>query len=171
MPADTRFYGKYRGVVLNNADPMGRGRIMAQVPDVMQLLPTTWAEPCLPVAGIQQGIFVVPSVGSGVWLEFEHGDPDYPIWTGGWWSTKAELPALAAAAPPGVQCLVISTQLQNTLMISDVPGPAGGILIKTTAGAMIKLDQTGIVISNGQGASIAMQGPTITFNAGAMTIT
>jgi uncharacterized protein involved in type VI secretion and phage assembly len=171
MSGDQRFYGKYRGMVLNNVDPMGRGRIQVQVPDVTQLLPTSWAEPCLPAAGLQQGLFVVPSIQSGVWVEFEHGDPSFPIWTGGWWSTKAELPALAAAAAPGVQCVVFSTQLQNTLMISDVPGPTGGILIKTVAGAMIKIDETGIVITNGQGASIAMQGPTITLNAGAMTIT
>jgi len=171
MPQDERFYGKYRGLVMNNLDPMRRGRVQVQVPDVTQVLPTTWAEPCLPMAGIQQGTFMVPSIGAGVWVEFEHGDPSYPIWTGGWWSTQAEVPALAAAAPPGVQAIVIQTQLQNALMISDVPGPTGGIMLKTATGAMIKIDDTGIVIQNGKGAMIAMNGPTITINGGALVIT
>lgn len=169
--ANDRFYGKYRGSVLNNVDPMGRGRVQVQVPDVKQMLPTTWAEPCLPAAGTQQGLFVVPSIGSGVWVEFEHGDPSYPIWTGGWWSTKAELPSMASAATPGVQCFVFASQLQHTLMVSDVPGPTGGIMLKIASGAMIKIDETGITISNGQGASITLQGPTVNINAGAMTIT
>lgn len=171
MPSDARFFGKFRGMVLSNLDPMMRGRLQIQVPDVTQVLPTTWAEPCLPAAGIQQGAFMVPSIGSGVWVEFEHGDPSYPIWTGGWWSTQAEVPPLAIAGPPGVQSFVIQTQLQNTLMISDVPGPTGGIMLKTTTGAMIKIDDTGIVISNGKGAMISMQGPTITVNGGALVIT
>ena len=171
MASEQRFLGKFRGTVLNNIDPMMRGRIMARVPDVNQLVPTTWAEPCLPVAGIQTGTYMIPAIGAGVWVEFEHGDPNYPIWTGGWWSTDAEVPALAKAAQPGVQCLVISTLLQNQLMISDVPGPTGGIMLKTTTGAMIKIDDTGIVIQNGKGAMIAMNGPTITINGGALVIT
>lgn len=171
MPSDQKYWGKFRGTVLNNIDPMQRGRLMAQVPDVNGLLPTTWAEPCLPIAGIQSGTFMIPAVGAGVWIEFEQGDPNYPIWTGGWWSTKAEVPALASAAPPGVQSLVIQTLLQNLMMISDVPGPAGGIMLKTTTGAMIKIDDTGIIIQNGKGAVIAMQGPTITINGGALVIT
>lgn len=171
MPSEQRFYGKYRGLVMNNLDPMMRGRIQAQVPDVQQLVPTTYAEPCLPIAGIQQGVFTVPSIGSGVWIEFEHGDPNYPIWTGGWWSTKAEVPGIATTVPPGVQCYIVQTQLQQTFMISDVPGPTGGILIKNATGAMIKIDDTGIIIQNGKGASIMMQGPTITINGGALVIT
>ena len=65
---EQKFYGKYRGMVLNNIDPMRIGRIMVQVPDVSGVLPSTWAMPCVPVAGIQQGFFTVPSIGSGVWV-------------------------------------------------------------------------------------------------------
>ena len=61
--------------------------------------------PCLPVAGINTGVFTVPPIGAGVWIEFEQGDPDYPIWVGGYWGTAAEVPALAHAVPPGVSRL------------------------------------------------------------------
>jgi len=108
--------------------------------------------------------------GAGVWIEFEQGDVDYPIWSGCWFGSVAEVPALALAAPPAVPNFVIQTQGQNTIMISDLPGPTGGILLKTTTGAMISISDIGITISNGKGAVITMTGPTVDINAGAMTI-
>ena len=165
-----QYFGKYRGTVVNNIDPMQMGRIMAQVPDVSNVIPSTWAMPCVPFAGIQSGHFVVPAIGSGVWIEFEHGDADYPIWTGGYWGSAAEVPALALAGVPGLQSIVIQTTTQNTLMISDTPGPTGGILLKTATGAMIAINETGITISNGQGATILMNGPIVNVNAGALQV-
>jgi uncharacterized protein involved in type VI secretion and phage assembly len=169
--SQTRYYGKYRGTVLEAEDPMRMGRIIAEVPQVQGLLPSTWAMPCLPFAGIQSGSWVVPPVGAGVWIEFEQGDPNYPIWTGGYWGSAAEPPAMAQLAPASVNHVVLQTTLQNTVQISDLPGPTGGILLKTTAGAMISISDVGITISNGQGASIVLAGPTVTINAGALTIT
>ncbi len=166
-----RFYGKYRGTVMNNVDPMQQGRLMASVPDVLGASPSSWCMPCVPFAGIQSGMFAIPAIGSGVWVEFEQGDTNFPIWTGCWWGSAAEVPALALAAPPPVSHVVIQTTLQNTLMISDAPGPTGGILLKTTTGAMIMVNDVGITISNGKGAMIVMAGPTITVNNGALTIT
>jgi uncharacterized protein involved in type VI secretion and phage assembly len=163
-------YGKYRGTVIDNVDPMMIGRLMVMVPDVTNVIPTTWAMPCLPFAGIQNGFFAVPTIGSGVWVEYEQGDPDYPIWTGCFFGTAAEPPALALATPPGLQSVVIQTIGQNTLMISDTPGPTGGILLKAQSGALISVSDTGIVISNGQGATILMEGSSVTVNEGALEV-
>lgn len=165
------YYGKYRGTVLNNVDPMQTGRIMAQVPDVTGPGPSSWAMPCFPVAGIQIGAWMIPPIGAGVWVEYEQGDPDHPIWSGCWYGSAAEVPAMALAAPPGVPHVVLQTTLQNALIISDVPGPTGGIIIKSTTGALISVNDLGITISNGKGASIAMVGPSVTINAGALVVT
>ena len=165
-----RYFGKYRGVELNNVDPMLQGRIMAQAPDVLGPLPSTWALPCLPFTGMQQGVFCVPGIGAGVWIEFEQGDPDYPVWVGCFWGSAAEVPALARATPPGIQAVTLQTPLQNGLMISDLPGPTGGIVLKSATGATLIVNDTGIYIQNGKGASIVMTGPTVTVNAGALTI-
>lgn len=165
-----KFYGKYRGMVLNNIDPMQVGRLQVQVPDVTGLLPASWAMPCVPLAGIQNGIFVVPIIGSGVWVEFEHGDLDYPVWTGCFWGSTAEVPALAKITPPVISAITFQTPLQNGLTISDLPGPTGGIMLKSATGASIIVNDTGIYIQNGKGASIVMTGPTVTINAGALTI-
>jgi uncharacterized protein involved in type VI secretion and phage assembly len=163
------FFGKYRGTVINNVDPMQMGRLMVQVPDVSNVLPSTWAMPCLPFAGIQSGMYAIPAIGSGVWIEFEQGNSDYPIWVGCFWGSAAEIPALALAGPPGVQSVVLQTTGQNTLMISDVPGPTGGILLKSNTGAMIAINALGITITNGA-ATIALTGPTVTVNEGALEV-
>lgn len=171
MSEDKKFYGKYRGTVVNNVDPMQIGRIQVMVPDVSNLIPTSWAMPCVPIAGKQMGTFVVPQVGAGVWVEFEQGDPDYPIWVGGYWGIVAEVPALALAGVPGNPNIVLQTSGQNSIVISDLPGPTGGIMLKSTTGASIIVNDTGIYIQNGKGASIVMTGPTVTINNGALVIT
>lgn len=166
----TQFFGKYRGMVLNNVDPMQQGRLMVQVPDVAGLLPTSWAMPCVPVAGLQNGLFALPMIGSGVWIEFERGDPGYPIWTGCFWGSAAEVPALARLTPPGIQAITLQTTLQNGITISDLPGPTGGIMLKSASGATLVVNDTGIYIQTGKGAMITLVGPVVTVNNGALTV-
>jgi hypothetical protein len=172
--ARKRYYGKFRGLVLDNIDPLMTGRIIAQVPSLLGETESTWALPCLPAAGIQAGIFIVPPIGSQVWIEFEQGDPDYPIWTGGFWGTAGDVPVFATAPPaiPPGQNIVLQSTGENMLIVSDAaPTPAtGGIILKSTAGAMIVVNDTGIYISNGQGASITLVGPTVDVNVGGLTV-
>ncbi len=178
MTETRRFYGKYRGVVLANADPNREGRLIVQVTDVAGLGPATWAKPCVPFAGKQMGFFALPQIGAGVWIEFEGGDPNHPIWSGCWYHNAGEVPALAYATPPPLGNVVLQTQAQSVFMMSDRPGPAGGILLKTTTGAFIAINDVGITISNGKGAMITLtgaaiqiQGTPVDVNGGALTVT
>jgi len=168
---DQRFYGKYRGTVVNNVDPEQTGHLLVEVSDSHGLSISSWAAPCFPIGGLQSGIWAVPAVGSAVWVEFEAGDPDYPIWSGGSYGTAAQVPALALATPAAVSHVVVQTTGQNTLMISDAPGPTGGLLLKSTTGALIMINETGITLSNSQGATIMLTGPTVTINNGALVVT
>lgn len=165
-----QFFGKYRGTVLNNVDPMQIGRLQVVVPDVAGLIPTTWAMPCFPIAGKQMGAYLIPQVGSGVWVEFEQGDSDHPVWTGCYYGSAAEVPGLAFVGVPASPNIVLQTTGQNTLVISDLPGPTGGIMLKSTTGASIIVNDTGIYIQNGKGASLVMTGPTVTINNGALVV-
>jgi len=169
-----RYYGKYRGLVIENIDPEQIGRVLVQVPDVLGETPSSWAMPCVPAAGIQAGCFIVPPIGSQVWVEFEQGDPDYPIWTGGFWGLVADVPIFATAPPaiPPGQNIVLQTTGQNMIMVSDsAPTPVtGGIVLKSVSGAMIVVNETGIYISNGQGATITLTGPAVDINLGALTV-
>jgi len=165
-----KYYGKYRGAVLNNVDPMRQGRLQVQVPDVAGLVPASWAMPCVPIAGIQNGMMALPIIGSGVWVEFEQGNPDYPVWVGCFWGSSTEVPALALATPPGVSAITFQTPLQNGVTISDLPGPTGGIMLKSATGVTLIVNDTGIYIQNGKGAAITLVGPTVTINNGALTV-
>jgi len=86
-----RFYGKYRGLVKKTTDPLGLGRLQALVPEVLGDVPTGWALPCAPYAGTGVGLFTIPPVGAGVWIEFEAGDVSRPVWAGTWWG-KGDVP-------------------------------------------------------------------------------
>ena len=174
MSTGNSFYGKYRGTVLLNMDPELRGRITCIVPDVLGIVPTTWAEPCTPLAGPTgppMGVYMVPPPGAGVWVEFEQGGPDFPIWSGCRWGSASDVPPLAHAGLPVSPNIVMQTAAQNAFMISDLPGPTGGLMLKSTTGASIIVNDTGIYIQNGKGASLIMTGPTVTINNGALVVT
>jgi uncharacterized protein involved in type VI secretion and phage assembly len=169
-----QFWGKYRGTVINNVDPELRGRLQITVPDVLNLVPSTWAEPCVPLAGPSgpgMGVYMVPPIGAAVWVEFERGDPNYPIWVGCRWGSPSDIPPLAHAGLPVSPNIVLQTLGQHSLVISDLPGPTGGLMLKSAAGASIIVNDTGIYIQNGRGASLIMTGPTVTVNNGALVVT
>jgi Type VI secretion system/phage-baseplate injector OB domain len=173
--APRKFYGKYRGTVLLNVDPEFRGRLLCMVPDVLGALPSNWCEACPPLAGPTgppMGVYMVPPIGAGVWVEFEQGDPGKPIWSGCRFGT-GDTPPLALAGNPADPNICIQSLLQHMVMVSDMPPSpvTGGIILKSTTGAMIVVNDSGIYISNGKGATITMVGPTIDFNVGALTIT
>jgi len=170
MASMEKYFGKYRGTVVNNVDPMQMGRLQIIVPDVSNVIPTTWAMPCFPLAGKQMGAYYIPQIGSGVWVEFEQGDTDYPVWVGCYYGSVAEVPTLALAGNPASPNIALQTTLQNTLIISDLPGPTGGIMLKSATGATIIVNDTGIYIQNGKGASLVMVGPSVTINNGALVV-
>jgi uncharacterized protein involved in type VI secretion and phage assembly len=171
---EARYFGKYRGTVINNIDPLGIGRLMIEVPDVLNLSPSSWAMPCAPLAGPTgppMGVYFVPPLGAGVWVEFEQGDPNYPIWVGCFWGAMSDVPPMVKMGLPISPSLILQSAAQNSISISDAPGPTGGIMLKSTTGAMIVVNDIGITIQNGKGASVIMTGPTVTVNQGALVVT
>lgn len=113
-----RFYGKYRGLVINNLDPTSRGRIQAMVPEVLGEIPTGWAEPCSPYAGPLAGFFAVPPPGAGVWIEFEAGDTSRPVWVGGWWGV-AEVPMEPKGVPSQPTTKILRSDLGLIVALND----------------------------------------------------
>jgi uncharacterized protein involved in type VI secretion and phage assembly len=164
----TQFFGKYRGAVTDIQDPLQQGRIRARVPDVLGDNESGWAMPCFPFAGSGMGFFGLPKVGAGVWIEFEHGDPDYPIWSGCWYGDTSEVPS-ALLAPPYKKVL-IATEGGQSITLDDTPG-AGGITLETSGGQKLKILATGIEIDNGTGATIKLTGPSVKINDQALEVT
>jgi len=159
-----RFIGKYRATVLQNIDPEMRGRLILSIPDVLSLVPSTWAEPCVPLAGPtgpSMGVYMVPPIGAGVWVEFEQGDIDRPIWVGCRWGGKSDIPSASKEGIPASPNIVLQSLTQQKIVISDLVGPTGGIKLESATGASIIVNDTGIYIDNGKGAKITMIGPSI----------
>jgi hypothetical protein len=134
-------YGKYRGKVVNNNDPLMLGRIVALVPAISER-PLTWATPCVPYAGKEVGFFAVPPIDANVWIEFEGGDPGKPIWTGCFWG-QDEVPAHPAAPTTKI----FKTEA-ITLSIDD-PKAELKLEVKTDAGLQtVVMDPNGIKLSS-----------------------
>lgn len=140
---------------------MQMGRIQVSVPAVLGDGRLSWAMPCVPYAGNGVGIFAIPPQSANVWVEFEGGDPDYPIWSGCFWGS-GELPASPAVA----EIKVIKTDMA-TITLDDL---TGGITMETTSGMRISLGPSGLEIENGQGASISLSGPQVSINGGALEV-
>jgi hypothetical protein len=162
-----RFYGKYRGKVENNIDPMLLGRVQVSVPAVLGEGRLSWAMPCVPFAGAQVGLFVVPPVGANVWVEFEAGDPDYPIWAGCFWAA-GEVPA----SPAVPQMKVLKTD-GITLTLSDLPG-AGGLTLEVNPPVVatplkMVFNASGIELTNGA-ASVKLTPASVSLNNGALEV-
>jgi uncharacterized protein involved in type VI secretion and phage assembly len=160
------FYGKYRGVVIDNNDPLKIGRIRATVEDVYGELESGWATPSAPFGGNQMGYFAVPDVGAGVWIEFEYGDPDYPIWSGCWWGAEREMPSVLDPENPKV---LIMTKGGHSILLDDTSG-GEGITLKTSGGQKIVMNSDGIEISNGNGASIKLSNNKVSINGTALEV-
>lgn len=176
MTEPGRFLGKYRATVLVNVDPEQRGRLQLSIPGVLGEVPSTWAEACVPLAGPTgppMGVYMVPPIGAGVWAEFENGDPSYPIWSGCRWGSTSDIPSTALLGLPTSPNIVVQTLAQQSLTISDMPPTpvTGGIIVKSTTGAQIVVNDSGIYINNGKGASITLIGPVVTINNGALAVT
>ncbi|MGO9205955.1 MAG: phage baseplate assembly protein V [Candidatus Limnocylindrales bacterium] len=157
------FFGKFRGIVTDNRDPLMLGRVRAKVPDVLGDDESGWALPSLPYAGKDVGLFLLPPTDAWVWVEFEHGDPDYPVWAGCFW-TEGQVPA----SPAFPEMKVLKTD-SATITVDDTPG-AGGVTIETADGMKIVLDATGITIDNGQGATVELSGPQVAINDDALEV-
>jgi uncharacterized protein involved in type VI secretion and phage assembly len=156
------FYGKYRGVVSDNSDPNNLGRIRARVADVYGEEESGWAMPSVPYAGNSVGLFLIPPTNASVWFEFEHGNPDYPIWTGCFWAEN-EVPVSPASADKKV----LKTGA-GTITLDDTQG-SNSITIETTNSLKIKMDQQGIEISNGS-QKIMISSSSVSVDDGALEV-
>ncbi len=177
-----KFYGKYRGLVIDNADPTFCGRLVVGVPAVYGDFQSPWALPALPAASLGSGIFSVPAPGASVWVEFERGDPQFPIWTGGFWPNPGESPEVAKLGPETK--IVLQTMLGNFLMLDDpeegitlqttvghsININAEGITLKTSTGNILSISDAGITMTTTEGGSIAIEGTMVQINDGALMV-
>lgn len=165
MDDNNKYFGKYRGVVLDNNDPQKRGRIKALVPDVLGEVESGWAMPCAPFGGEKVGFFAIPAVNAGVWIEFECGDPDFPVWSGCWWGSDKEIPPQQEKEPH--KKVMIRTPGGQSIILDDTEE---SITLETVGGQKIVLRDNGIEIDNGKGATIKLSDKKVSVNGDALEV-
>ena len=161
------FFGKYRGQVAGNIDPMQLGRVQITCPAVLGDGRLGWAMPCVPYAGPGVGLFALPPVGANIWVEFEAGDPDYPIWSGCFWGV-GDVPAM-----PAIEQVKVFKTSTVTLKINDLPG-VGGLTLDVLPPAVttplkISMTAAGIELSNAA-ASVTLTPASVSVNNGALEV-
>lgn len=163
-----RYYGKYRGKVEGNIDPLNQGRLRVSVASVFGKGNMNWAMPCVPFAGAGLGFLFLPPTGANVWVEFEEGNSQKPIWTGCFWGAEEALPL----QPLPIHKVLKTAAFELSIMEppENSPPSAAIVEIKTASGFSIKIDPLEVTIGNGI-ASIVLRGPTVVINKDGLEVT
>lgn len=169
----SHYFGKYRGAVTDNADPEKRGRLKLRVPAVLGDA-ELWALPCVPYAGDKVGFFFLPEAGAAVWVEFEGGDPSYPIWTGFFWA-DGQVPDDGEPARKVLRTLKVTLRVDDEEDVARVENTAGAKLelgedaVVDNAGATVTVGSGGVV-SEHSGAKLEVASGAVSANSGALEV-
>lgn len=152
-------YGKYRGKVLNNVDPLSKGRLFVGVPEVNGATGGNWALPCVPYAGDGVGMLFLPAIGTDVWVEFEKGDISHPIWTGCFWGQSTAPTVLETEK-------IIKTRVAE-IKIDEIQN---AVVISAPASGEVHIAPGNLKITTPQGGSIEMQGRLVKINGDGLEV-
>ncbi|WP_147127624.1 phage baseplate assembly protein V [Shimia ponticola] len=158
---ETKYYGKFRAIVVDNEDPQAMGRLILSIPSVLGQVDSTWALPIVPYGGADQvGMLSVPPVGASVVAEFLEGDASSPVWSGTFWRAEGEVPE----AYENPDHKVLMTRAGHKLVFDDTDD-AARITLTSGNEAEILLDENGSIQLTGQ------DGGTVTLDAEAGELT
>lgn len=180
MSQSERFYGKYRGTVVEQGAGDHRGQLRVRIDKMYEDADKMnggddppWALPCLPYGGDKVGMFVVPPLGAFVWVEFEAGDPAWPVWSGCCWPSDAERRWVGNHLPPsagGADTKLIETAMARIVIDDNQQSPSLTIELKTSPARTITLSNNGIELSDGMNTKVVLRSPSVVVNEGALEV-
>jgi phage protein D/phage baseplate assembly protein gpV len=175
------------GIVTDNKDPDGQGRVKVKYPWLSPDHASDWARVVAPGGGDTRGVEFLPEINDEVLVGFEQGDVHHAYVLGGLWNGQDKPPADANKAVSGgkVQLRVIRSRAGHTITLDDTDG-GGGITIADKSGNQIMLDTgsnalkvktQGDVTIEAQGnltlraqGQVEIDGMGVTINGGAGTV-
>jgi len=171
--AGRRYYGKYAGVVTDNAAQPGedhRGIITVQVSGILEETPDGSASQPIEVLAAPAflpGFFFIPEKQAPVWVEFVAGDINFPIWTGVWYPAGA-VPKDSSDAAPDENAKVIRTPSGQVIHLSDASGSEQTVIKDGKNGNTVTLDSSGVTVACLAGSSGATN--TVTLDSSGVTV-
>lgn len=143
-----RYYGTYRAFVVDNNDPEERGRLKLKIPTIHgDQVHDYWAFPKGQYAGNGYGFLMLPKIGDAVYVVFENGDSEHPLWEHGWWA-KNEMMDIDSYPDD----FVLHTHANHRVELNN---KGNNIRIKLSEGSVIEVNDFGIsLIRNGGKVSI-----------------
>jgi hypothetical protein len=170
---ERRFHGKYSALVADNADPENRGRLRLRIPSVLGSdVISGWAMPCAPFGGTNgQGFFFIPDKDAGVWVEFEGGILDFPIWVGTFWSKPGgttEVPPPASSQSPPTSKIIKTAN--HTIELADAEGSEAIKITDSKNSNTVTIDSSGIAIEDKSGNQITLANGGVTIKSSKISV-
>lgn len=140
------YFAKYTGVVKDNRDADKNGILQVSVPTVFPPEELVPARAALPF-----GYFFVPENETRVWVEFEGGDPEFPLWTGVQ-HTPSTWAAEAAKDPPTVRA--VKTVSGHLLIFDDTEGSESIVITDGKNAHKLQFDRDGVKLTDGKNSHV-----------------
>ncbi len=159
---EARLYGVTVGVVTNNQDPDGLGRVKVKLPWLSDDVESHWARVVSPMAGNDRGLYFLPEVDDEVLVAFEHGSPEFPYVLGALWNGKDKAPE--SNDDGGNNMRTIKSRSGHVVRLDDTDGSekieivdgsgANSIVISTADNTITITADADITIESGSGKLI-----------------
>lgn len=119
-PSPGGIHGVVVGVVTNNNDPDGMGRVKVKFPWLNDTDESHWARIAAPMAGTERGFCFYPEVDDEVLVAFEHGDIRFPYVLGGLWNGQDAPPETNSDGENNVR--IIKSRSGHVVKFTDKDG-------------------------------------------------
>jgi uncharacterized protein involved in type VI secretion and phage assembly len=137
-PHADRVYGVVTGVVTNNEDPDGLGRVKLRFPWFSDEDESGWARCATPMSGKEMGVYFLPSVDDEVLVAFQHGDVNSPYVIGSLWNMESKPPEKNDDGKNGFR--TIKSLSGHVIRLTDTEGSERIEIIDKTAKNSIVID-------------------------------
>jgi uncharacterized protein involved in type VI secretion and phage assembly len=156
------------GIVTNNRDPDGMGRIKVRLPSLSDTDETNWARIAVPMAGKDRGFYFLPEVDDEVLVAFEHGNPRFPLILGALWNGQDSPPASNEDGRNDVR--IIKSRSGHVIRLTDKEGAGKIEIIDSSGKSSLVFDTAANLVEIVSGQDITLRAANGTIRLDARTI-
>ena len=156
------------GVVTNNQDPDGMGRVKVRLPALSDTDESNWARIASPMAGKDRGVYFLPEIDDEVLVAFEHGNPSFPLILGALWNGQDSPPAKNEDGKNDVRVIksrsghvIRLTDKDNEAKIEIIDNSGKNSLVFDTAANLVKIESSQDITLSAANGTIKLEAKAI----------